>query len=97
MQAARGCGGGEGRGGAFIPGDGRGESGEEGPGDDEELGPSAELLLKLLPEAPAPQILKARPVVVKKIKMQPQFPQGERQSLPQATEHSMLCPSPQPS
>ena len=40
-----------------------------------------------------PPVLKARPVVVKKIKTQQlKVPQGEEQPLPQVVEHSMVRP-----
>ena len=44
-------------------------------------------------EALAPPVLKACPVVVKKIKTQQlKVPQGEEQPPPQVEEHSMVCP-----
>ena len=44
-------------------------------------------------EALAPPVLKAHPVVVKKIKTQQlKVPQGEEQPPPQVMEHSMVCP-----
>ena len=48
---------------------------------------------RLLPEALVPPILKACPVVVKKIKTQQgKVPQGEEQPPPQVVEHSMVPP-----
>ena len=44
-------------------------------------------------EALAPPVLKACPVVVKKIKTQQlKVPQGEEQPPPQVMAHSMVCP-----
>lgn len=44
--------------------------GEEMSGEDKGVEPRAKLLPRPLPEAPAPPVLKALPVVIKKIKMQ---------------------------
>ena len=78
---------------------GKGCSSREGSQGRERKMPSApemELLEKdegVVPEALAPPVLKARPVVVKKIKTQQlKVPQGEEQPPPQAMEHSMVCP-----
>lgn len=50
-----------------------------------------ELLQRPLPKAPAPPVLKACPVAVKKIKTQQLWvPQGEEQPPPQAVARSML-------
>ena len=47
----------------------------------------------VVPEALDPPVLKACPVVVKKIKTQQlKFPQGEKQPPPQLMEHSMVHP-----
>ncbi|XP_057354339.1 uncharacterized protein LOC130682934 [Manis pentadactyla] len=47
----------------------------------------------VVPEALAPRVLKAHPVVVKKIKSQElKVPQGEEQPPPQVVEHSMVHP-----
>ena len=55
----------------------------------EELGKDEGVVL----EALTPPVLKACPVVVKKIKTQQlKVPQGEEQPPPQVLEHSMLCP-----
>ena len=58
---------------------------EEPEGEEEEAGPLADVLPRLLPEVPSSPVLKARRAVIKKIKMkQPRAPQGG--------PHSMLCP-----
>ena len=47
----------------------------------------------VVPEALVPPVLKARPVVVKKLKTQQlKVPQGEEQAPPQVVEHSMVHP-----
>ena len=55
----------------------------------EELGKDEGVVRKAL----APPVLKACPVVVKKIKTQQlKVPQGEEQPSPQVMEQSMVCP-----
>lgn len=91
MGDARGRAGGEGRGDAFSPGEGRRDVRVGGARDSEEVG-LTELLLRLPPGAPAPPLLEACLVLVMKIKMEGlRAPHREEQPSPQAVEHSTLC------
>ena len=64
---------------------------EEPEAEEEKVRPLADLLPRPPPGVPSSPVLKARPTVIKKIKMkQLRSPQGEEQPPPQVGEHFML-------